>query len=63
MSESISFLCVIFYDEISDSKNHRKNSLSFSLLKSDSVNWCFVCKHKGNEQFDQKSSDLWMFSK
>ena len=54
---------VIFCDEIIGSKNHRENSLSFSLLKSESVNMCFVRKHKGNEQFDQKSPDLWVFSK
>ena len=54
---------MIFCDEIIGSKNHRENSLSFSLLKSESVNWCFVCKQKGNEQFDQKSSDLRVFSK
>ena len=31
---------VIFCDEIIGSKNHRENSLIFSLLKSESVNWC-----------------------
>ena len=36
---------VLFYDEIIGSKNHRENSLSFSLLKSESVNWCLVRKH------------------
>ena len=61
MSEfSIVFL-VIFCDEITDSKNHSENSLSFSLLKSESVNWCLVCKHQGTEQFDQKSPDLLVF--
>ena len=39
------------------------NSLSLSLLKSESENWCLVCKHQGTEQFDQKSPDLWVFSK
>ena len=63
MSEfSINFL-VIFFDEINGSKNHRENSLSFSLLKSESVNWCFDRKHLGTEQFDQKSKDLWVFRK
>ena len=36
---------VIFCDEIIGSKNHRENSLSFSLLKSESKNMCFVCIH------------------
>ena len=36
---------VIFCDEIIGSKNHRENSVSFYLLKSDSVNWYFVCKY------------------
>ena len=36
---------VMFCDEIIGSKNHRENSLSFSLLKSESVNLCFVRKH------------------
>ena len=49
---------MIFYDEISGSKNHREYSLSFSLLKSESVNMCFVRKHLGTEQFDQKSPKL-----
>ncbi len=63
MSEfSIVFL-VLFCDEISGSKNHRENSVSFNLLESDSVNWCFVCKYKETKQFDQKSPNLWMFSK
>jgi len=41
---SIVFL-VIFCGEIIDSKNHRENSVSFYLLKSVSVNLCFVRKH------------------
>ena len=49
---------MIFYNEIDGSKNHRENSLSFSLLKSESVNMCFVRKHLGTEQFDQKSPKL-----
>ena len=32
---------VLFYDEIIGSKNHSENSLSFSLLKSESVNMSF----------------------
>ena len=55
------FLYLIFCDEIIDSKNHRENSVSLSLFKSESVNWCLVCKHQGTEQFDQKSPDLWVF--
>ena len=54
---------MIFCDEIIVSKNHHENSLSFSLLKSEPVNWCFVCKHQGSEEFDQKSPNLWMLSK
>ena len=54
---------MITCDEIIGSKDHRKNSLSFSLLKSESVNWCFVCKQLGNEQINKKSSLLWVFSK
>ena len=54
---------MIFYNEIIGSKNHRENSLSFSLLKSESLNMCFVRKHQGTEQFDQKSPKLWVFSK
>ena len=54
---------MIFCDEISGSKNHCENSLSFSLLKSTSVNWFLVRKHLGTKQFDQKSQDLWVFSK
>ena len=62
MSEfSINFL-VIFFDEINDSKNHRENSVSFYLLKSVSVNWCFVRKHYGTKQFDQKSLNFWVLS-
>ena len=38
------FFLVIFCDEIIGSKNRRENSLSFSLLKSESVNWCLVRK-------------------
>ena len=45
---------MIFYNEIIGSKNHHENSLSFSLLKSELVNMCFVRKHQGTEQFDQK---------
>ena len=45
---------MLFLDEIIGSKNHRENSVSFSLLKSESENWCLVCKHNGTEQFDQK---------
>ena len=44
-AKSASFFLVIFCDEIIGSKNHRENSVSFYLLKSDSVNWCFVCKY------------------
>ena len=44
-----------FCDEISGSKNHCENSLSFSLLKSDSVNWCLFRKHLETKQLDQKS--------
>ena len=58
MSGISSDLFVIFYNEIIGSKNHRENSLRFSLLKSESVNMCFVRKHLGTEQFDQKSPKL-----
>ena len=54
---------MIFCGEIIDSKSHRENSLSFSLLKSESVNWCLICKHYGTEKVDQKSPNLWVLSK
>ena len=50
---------MIFCDKISGSKNNRENSLSFSLLKSESVIRSLVRKHKGTEQFDQKPLNLW----
>ena len=63
MTELSTDFLVIFCDVISGSKNHLENSLSFSLPKRESVNCCLVCKQKGTEKFDQKSLNLWMFSK
>ena len=52
---------MLFCDKIIGSKNHVENSVSFSLLKSQSVIWSLVRKLSGTEQFDQKSINLWLF--